>query len=81
MLLSALIQQLMVLSNSQETIEALEVAILAVLGLFVAVNITYLVVSMILNCKEANRKKLLDRRIGASKEYRDANIGEIKRKF
>ena len=67
MLISALIQQLMVLSNSQETIEALEVAILAVLGLFVAINTTYLVVSVCLNCKESSRKKLLGRRIDAAK--------------
>ena len=71
----------MVLSNSQETLEVLEVAILAVLGLFVAINTTYLVVSIILNCKEANRKKILSKRIDAAKEYQEANIGEINRKF
>ena len=71
----------MILSNSQETIEALELAILATLGLFVSINITYLVVSVILNCKEANKKKLLEKRLVPSKNYRDANIAEIKRKF
>ena len=81
MLTSALIQQLMVLNNSKETIEALELAILATLGLFVSINITYLVVSVILNCKEANKKKLLEKRLVPSMNYRDANIAEIKRKF
>ena len=61
MLISSLIQQFMVLSNSGKTIEALEVAILATLGLFVATNTIYLVFSIVLNCKETMRKKLLQK--------------------
>lgn len=74
MLVSALLQQLMVLSYSEEQIEEIEVAIMASLGLFVAMNISYLVVSIIMNCKEAKRKKLLESRRQEYKKYQDRNI-------
>ena len=60
MLISALIQQLMVLSHSKETIKVLEVIILTAIGLFVICNLVHLIYSLIVNRRLKKRRKALE---------------------
>ena len=69
MLISALIQQLMVLSHSKETINVLEVIILTTIGLFVTCNLAHLIYSLIVNRRLKKRRKALEDSRAQYKEY------------
>ena len=69
MLISALIQQLMVLSHSKETIKVLEVIILTAIGLFVICNLVHLIYSLIVNRRLKKRRKALEDSRAQYKEY------------
>ena len=81
MLISALIQQLMVLSHSKETVKALEVMILAAIGLFVTCNLVHLIYTLIANRRLKKRRKALEESRAQYKEYQDAHIELEKKEY
>ena len=64
----------MILDNSSETILNIEIATLVVLGTFVASSISYLIYSIVVNCKDSGRKKTIERNKQDYIKYREDRI-------